>query len=205
MKVTYYMFPYDKDSVFAVRQNDDKTYSMRTWMGKYDDEYGPQKQRFDLRSSKPYIPTDDFNQLDRVLARIRANRIGEDLESVGFNYSPIDRKTHANRTFLQAGYDDDNLWVITKRKLYNDPLDCRIAIIRRKEETKEIPWEKEPHTFLRGSWRYHRYDEVKELNEDALTMIDRPTALKMALELFMDKWEEQLADFKDWCGLEAGS
>ena len=70
-KVLYYLLPYDPDSICAIRTNDDGTYSMKTWVGRFIDEYGPSKKRFDMRSFKPYVTTDDFNQLGRTIKKLK--------------------------------------------------------------------------------------------------------------------------------------
>ena len=199
--VMYCMFPYDNDGLYAIRTNDDGTFSMRTWLGRYDDEYGPQKNRFDLRQSKPYITTKDFNQLSKIIDRIKVDNIGNDLDSIGFSYGSYNQKMYVLRDFIQAGYNEDHLWVVTERNRDSEHIDCRVALINLKDREVMNPWKKEPEISPRGSWRWSMFDEHKLLNEDALTMLDRPATLKMAVDLFMEKWECKLADFKEWCGV----
>lgn len=202
MKTMFCRFPYDNDSLYAIRTNDDGTFSMRTLIGSYDDEYGPQKRRFDLRQSKPYITTDDYGQVTKTLEKIRAMRIGHDLESVGFNYYWFDGQICANRKFVQAGYNEKQLYIITvKERDPDDPIDCKVAVINLCEREKNVPWSKEPVISPIGGWSWHRYEEMKCLNENAVTLIDRSTAIKMATKVFIEKWENKLADFEEWCGV----
>lgn len=200
--VLYYMMPYAPTDLMAIRVNDDDTYSMRTMIGQYDDEYGPEKRRFDLRSWKPYVATKDFEQTEKVLARIRADTIGGQMDSIGFNYGSYNQKVYVNREFLQAGYNDGLLCVVTMKKHYaGDPIDCKVAVINRKEREKTSVLTKKPFMSPVGGWSWHRFEEVKRLNEDALTIVDRPTAVKMAMDLFEIRWENRLAKFKAWCGV----
>jgi len=200
--VLYYMMPYAPTDLMVIRTNDDGTYSMRTLIGMYDDEYGPSKKRFDLRSWKPYVTTSDFQDTKKVLDRIRADCLGNDMDSIGYSYGIYNQKVHAHHEFVQAGYDDKVLVVITKKHRYEgEPIDCKVAVINRKERERISPWTKKPYISLPGTWSWHRYEEIKYLNEDAVTLIDRPTAAKMAMELFNAKWENKLADFKEWCGV----
>lgn len=200
--ILYYMMPYAPDQILAVRTNDDNTYSSRSMIGMYDDEYGPEKTRPDLRSWKPYITTRDFDQTKKVMARIKADNLGYDMDSIGYSYGGFYTKVRVNSQFVQAGYTDDLLYVITKRKRpEGDPIDCKVAVINRKEREKVNPWDKKPFISPVGGWSWHKFEEDKYLNEDAVTLIDRPTAAKMAMELFNSKWENKLADFKEWCGV----
>ena len=200
--VLYYMMPYAPCDLMAIRTNDDGTYSMRTLIGMYDDEYGPSKKRFDLRLWKPYVTTSDFQDTKKVLDRIRIDCLGHDMDSIGYSYGIYNQKIHAHREFVQAGYDDKVLMVITKKRCYEgEPIDCKVAVINRKERERISPWTKEPYISQPGTWSWHRFEEIKYLNEDAVTIIDRPTAAKMAMELFEAKWQGKLADFKEWCGV----
>ena len=200
--IMYCLFPYDKDSLYAYRTNDDGTYSIKSWMGKYYQEWGPQKARFDLRQSKPFITTKDFDQVKGTLNEIRVTCLNDDMDSIGFDYSSYDKRIHVRRDFSQAGYNDSDLFVVTTKKTRNEgEIDCRMTVITRTDHEATHPWTREPYIRSPGDWKWHRFDDMKYLNEEALTMIDRPTAYKMALDLFMENWEGRLADFKEWCGV----
>lgn len=60
---------------------------------------------------------------------------------------------------------------------------------------------KEPVHLGRGTWRTYRYDEIVTIKDGSLNIIDRATAIRIATELFIEKWERNLKDFKDWCGV----
>mgnify|MGYP003302386842 CR=1 FL=1 len=131
MDVMYCTFPYEKHDLYAVRHNDDGTWSMRTWIGTFDDIYPAQKRRFDLRQSKPYITTHDYKDVERIINGIRAYNIGNDLQSIGFNYSWFDGQISANWEFVQAGCDKRALVVIVKRHRSADDIqDCKVSIVR---------------------------------------------------------------------------
>ena len=138
--VLYYMMPYAPSDLMAIRTNDDGTYSMRTLIGMYDDEYGPSKKRFDLRSWKPYVTTSDFQDTKKVLDRIRVDCLGNDMDSIGYSYGIYNQKIHAHHEFVQAGYNDKVLVVITMKHHYEgDPIDCKVAVINRKERERISP------------------------------------------------------------------
>ena len=200
--VLYYMMPYAPTDLMAIRTNDDGTYSTRALIGMYDDEYGPEKKRPDVRSWKPYVTTSDFNQTKKVLARIRADNLGHDMDSIGYSYGIYNQRVYTHQEFVQAGYNDDVLMVVTMKKHYEgDPIDCKVAVINRTDREKIDPWTKKPFISGPGRWSWHRFEEIKYLNEDAVTIIDRPTAAKMAMELFEAKWLDKLYDFMEWCGV----
>lgn len=197
--IRYILLPYNPGDLYAIRTNDDGTFSMRTMIGRFDDEYGPQKRRFDLSGSKPYVQVESFDQIEDALKKVKIDNIGYDLNSVGFCYYGWDQKICANRRFVQAGYNDDYLCVTTIRK--DEDEDFRFALIDRTAKMEFNPFTKEDCERPLGSWRWHRFEEQKDLNEKALTMVSRPVALRMATEIFMKKWENKLADFKQWCGV----
>lgn len=129
--VMYCRFPWQKHDLYAIRHNEDGTWSMRTWIGKVIDEYGPQKYRFDLRQSKPYITTHDFNDVSYIINGLRGINIGEDLKSIGFYYQEFDGEISTTWQFVQAGCDDKNLWVIVKRDRSPEVVqDYKVSIIR---------------------------------------------------------------------------
>lgn len=201
-KTMFCLFPYDKASLYAVRTNDDGTFSVKTIIGDIINEYGPQKKRFDLRQSKPYITTHDWEDVKETMRWIRVYMIGNWMDSIGFDYDRFSSKIRIPRQIIQSGYNDSDLFIVTVRERANDEIDCRVAVISLKSKTVYNPLQKAMQHRPKGAWYWMRYDEIKTLNENALTMIDRGKAAKMALEVFEERWESILKDFKDWCGVD---